>query len=106
MSGQDRRASDRMAVTAATACAFASPVQENFPPVRVRDLSMEGIGLLMTQKVELNSLLAVVIANAQRNFTKTLLVRVIHVTQQTGTWLIGGTFSPPLTYDEFKNFVM
>ncbi|MFO0863841.1 MAG: PilZ domain-containing protein [Gemmataceae bacterium] len=106
MTDRDRRASDRMAVNAGSACTFASPVAEDFPPVRIRDLSMEGIGLLMTRKVEPNTLLAVVIANPQKNYSKTLLVRVVHVTPQSGTWLIGGVFSPPLTYDEFKNFVM
>lgn len=106
MTERDRRASERMPVNATSACTFASPVAENFPPVRIRDLSMEGIGLLMTQKVEVDTLLAVVLANAQRNVSKTLLVRVVHVTPQSGTWLIGGVFSPPLTYDEFKNFVM
>jgi hypothetical protein len=106
MTERDRRASERMLVNASSACTFASPVAEDFPPVRIRDLSMEGIGLIMTRKVELNSLLAVVLTNAQKNFSKTLIVRVMHVTAQSGTWLVGGIFSPPLTYDEFKNFVM
>ncbi len=52
-------------------------------------------------------LLAVKLANPVKNITKTLLVRIAHVTPQPGSsYLIGGTLDSPLTYEELCLFVM
>src|SRR4051794_10231627 len=102
----DRRAAERMPVTTDTSCAFGGPVAEDFGVVKIQNVSMEGIGLVAAHRVEKGSLLAVTIVNKPKNFTKTLLVRVAHVTQQHASFLIGGTFDTPLTYQEFANLVM
>ena len=102
----DRRAAERFPVNADTACAFAGEVTEDFGPVRIQNISMEGVGLLVSRRVEAGTLLAVTVANQAKSFSKTLLVRVAHVTQQRGSFLIGSTFDVPLTYQEFTMLVM
>ena len=70
---------------------------------------MTGIGIIVSRRIEVGSLLAISVASAAKashKFTKTLLVRVAHVTSVPGGFLIGGTFNEPLTYQEFTSMVM
>jgi len=104
---EDRRTAERFPVTDDTHCNFLSPVVEDFGPVKVRNVSTDGIGLLLSRKVEPGALLAVGLANTPKGFGRTVLVRVIHVTPQPGgSYLIGGNFNTPLTYEELRNLVM
>lgn len=103
---RDRRAAERMAVNATTTCGFAGPVAEDFGPVKVRDVSMDGVGLLLTRQVAVGALLAVQLSNPAQKLSKTVLVRVAHVTAAHGGYLVGGTFNEPLTYQEFTALVM
>ena len=103
---KDRRAAERMAVSATTSCGFAGPVTEDFGPAKIRDVSMEGVGLLLMRQVAVGSLLAVTISNPNQKLSKTVLVRVVHVTAVHGGYLVGGTFNEPLTYQEFTALVM
>jgi hypothetical protein len=105
-SGVDARGAERFAVNAGTSCSFAHQVVEAAGPVQVRDVSMEGVGLILTRKVEVGSLLAVGLANPAKGFGRTVLVRVAHVTPTAGGLLVGGTFLTPLTYQEMTALVM
>src|SRR4051794_9645511 len=102
----ERRAAERFPVNADACCPFLSPVVEDFGSVKIRDVSMAGIGLLMTRRVEPGTLLAATLSNAARNFTKTVLIRVSHTTPLPGNFLVGGTFSVPLTYQEMSALVL
>ena len=103
----DRRASERMPVTAGTTCSFAAQVAEELAGARVRDVSLEGLGLVLIRKIEIGSLLAVSLANPANNFVKTVVVKVAHVTPVPGGYLVGGAFTtPPLTYQELTAMVM
>jgi hypothetical protein len=102
---KDRRAAERMTVNAGTSCGFAGPV-EDFGTSKIRDVSMEGIGILMTRQVAVGTLLAVTIVNATQKLSKTVLVRVAHVTAVHGGFLVGGTFTEQLTYQELTALVM
>lgn len=103
----DRRAVERFPVNAQTACDFASPVLEDFGPVRIKNVSTDGIGLIVSQQLERGLLLTVGLANRSKSFAKMVLVRVMHSTPQPGgTYLVGGTFETPLTYDELCAMVM
>lgn len=102
----DRRAAERFPVTAGTTCPFASPVVEDFGPVRVRNVSMDGIGLLLARRVEVGTLLAIGLANPARGFTKTVLVRVVHATAELTGCVVGGSLVTPLTYQELTALVM
>lgn len=102
----DRRASERMAVVAGTACTFVAPVVDDLGPAKIRDVSIDGIGLILMRRVEVGTLLAVSLTNPVRNFAKTVLVRVAHVTAVPGGHLVGGTLTTPLTYQELTTLVM
>jgi hypothetical protein len=102
----EQRAVERFPVNNDTSCAFAHPVVEAKGPVRVRDVSMEGVGLLLDRRVEVGSVLVVGLANAGKGFTKTVLVRVAHVTPASGGFLVGGSFLTPLTYQEMTTLVL
>jgi hypothetical protein len=103
----DRRASERFPVGRDTQCQFVSPVVEDFGPVRLQNVSTDGVGLLLTRKVEAGALLAVGVTNTAKGFARTWLVRVAHVTEQSkGSYLVGGTFVTPLTYEELTALVM
>ena len=103
----DRRAAERFPVTADTACVFLSPVLEDFGAVRIKNVSSDGIGLVVSQKVEPGLLLAITLANQSKSFKKTVLTRVVHVTAQPGgTYLVGCALTMPLTYDELCAMVM
>lgn len=103
----ERRTAERFPVNSQTACTFLSPVLEDFGPVRIKNVSGEGIGLVTGQKLEPGLLLAVTLVNPSKSFAKTMMVRVMHVTPQPGaTFLVGGAFETPLTYDELCAMVM
>jgi hypothetical protein len=104
----DRRAAERMVVNAGTGCSFAGQVSEDIGPGKIRDVSMNGIGLVVSKRVEVGALLAITIANANpvQKLNKTILVRVAHVTPIHGGFLLGGMFAEPLTYQEFTSLVM
>jgi hypothetical protein len=67
---------------------------------------MQGVGLLLSRRVDPGGLLAVSLSNPARGFAKTMLVRVVHATPQPGGCLVGGTFITPLTYQEFSALVL
>jgi hypothetical protein len=102
----DRRATERFAVNAGSSCSFVSQVVEVIASVRIKDISMEGIGLLMSRTLETGTMLAITLSNPARNFSKTVLVRIVHVTPQVGIYLVGGKFTSPLTYQELTTLVM
>jgi hypothetical protein len=103
---KDRRAAERIAVNRGTSCGFAGQVSEDMGPVKIRDVSMEGVGLLLVRQVAIGSLLAVCITNPAQKLSKTVLVRVAHVTAAHGGFLVGGTLLEPLTYQELTALVM
>jgi hypothetical protein len=100
------RMADRFPVNTGTACAFAHEVVEATGTVRVRDVSMDGVGLLLDRPVALGSLLVVGLTNTAKGFAKSVLVRVAHVTPSAGAFLVGGSFLTPLTYQEMTALVM
>lgn len=102
----DRRASERIAVTAGTACSFVSRVVEDVGPVKIRDVSMHGIGLVLAKTVQAGAVLALGLSNSTKGFAKTMMVKVVHVTPIPGGFLVGGAFTEPLTYQEFTTLVM
>ncbi|HEY2909380.1 MAG TPA: PilZ domain-containing protein [Gemmataceae bacterium] len=107
MSGSaDRRAQERIAVTAGTNCQYALRAVEDLGAVRVRDISLNGIGLLTAKKVDVGATLVIDLQNEAHGFSRVMLLRVAHVTAVNGGFLVGGEFAAPLTYQEFTSLVM
>jgi hypothetical protein len=107
MSEQEKRAAERFPVSINVSCTFASPVLEDFGPVKIKNISMSGVGLITSEAVAVGMMLAVKLVNPGKVFTKTALMRVVHVTPASGgMWLVGCNLDTPLTYDELRNLVL
>jgi hypothetical protein len=102
----DRRAAERIGVNAGTRCAFVGRVVDDVGPVKVRDVSMEGIGLVLMRSIPVGTLLSIGLATPDKGFSKMVMVQVTHVTPITGAFLVGGIFTEPLTYQELTTLVM
>ena len=99
MSIHEQRSAERYRVNANTACDFASPVLEDFGPIRVLNISTTGVGFVAPEQVQPDLLFAIRLVNPAKKFAKIMLVRVVHVTEQVGgTYLVGGQFESPLSY--------
>jgi hypothetical protein len=102
----DRRAAERFPVNADTSCTFVAKVVEEFGQAKLKNISTDGIGLLLTRPVQPGTLLTVRLSNPRRSFTKTTVVRVVHGTPHEGGFLVGCTFDTPLSYTELTTLVM
>jgi hypothetical protein len=102
----DPRTADRFPVNAGAACSFASPVVEDFGPVRLLNVSMAGVGLRLARRVEPGTLLAIGLSNPTKGFAKTVLVRVSFAADEPGGCVVGGTFVAPLSYQEMTALVL
>lgn len=106
-SPEDQRESERFPANESSTCTFLSPVLEDFPAAKFKNISTNGVGLIVSQSLSAGLLLAVKLVNPSKKFAKTILVRVAHCTPLAGgTFLVGGTLDAPLTYEELCNFVM
>ena len=103
----DRRQVERYPVTADTTCPMAAPLAQDFGAARIKDVSQDGIGLLLTRHVEPGTVIVVALKNEVKKFFRFQLVEVIHSTSQLGGgYLIGGVFLTPLTYEELAALLM
>jgi hypothetical protein len=102
----ERRAAERFPASTGASCPFASPVVEDFGPVKIKNVSLEGVGLLLSRTVEAGTLLAVTLANPSKGFSKTVLLRVTHAHSQPGGCTVGGNFLSPITYEELTALVL
>jgi hypothetical protein len=102
----ERRTVERFPAGMDATSTFVSPVVEDFGPVKVKNVSLDGVGLLLSRQVEAGTLLAVTLANSTKGFAKTVLVRVNHAQPQPGGCMVGGNFLTPITYEELTFLVM
>jgi len=102
---EDRRASERIPVNAGTTCTFAGKV-EDIGPVKIRDVSMQGVGLVLMKTIPIGTNIVLTLSNSGKGFAKTMMVKVAHVTPIPGGFLAGGSFQEPLTYQELTSLVM
>jgi hypothetical protein len=74
-------------------------------PAQVRDLSLGGIILQVKRSFDSGTLLRVELKSAAEQSTRTLLARVLHLTDYgNGTWLLGCCFAKELTPEELRPF--
>jgi hypothetical protein len=60
---------------------------------RIHDLSGDGVGLLVDQRLEPGAFVALDLENPSRTFARTLVARVVHAkVSDSGSWLVGCTF--------------
>ena len=75
-------------------------------PATIRDISSGGFQLLLSRRFEPGTLLVVDVQDGQGQATRMLLARVVRVTSLArGRWILGCTFSVPLTPDDLETIL-
>ncbi len=94
----ERRAAVRYACNHPASC-LSIPACENIS-ARVRDVSVQGIGLLMSRRFEPDTILLVEVTGTPQ---PSFLVRVVHCAPlATGEWVIGCQFDVDLDEEELR----
>ena len=99
----DRRAAERIPVIAGTACTFAGRVVDDVGAVRIRDVSLQGIGIVLMRSVPIGTVLVITLSHPGRLSRTMAAGRTLPV---PGGFLVGGSFKEPLTYQELTALVM
>jgi hypothetical protein len=97
-----RQASVRYAPTAKTSCRVVGVVQGAPEPVKILDVSADGVSLLLHQRFDPGTLLAVELSNSDRSLTRLQLVRVVHAHELGTGYVVGGAFANPLSGEEIQ----
>jgi c-di-GMP-binding flagellar brake protein YcgR len=106
MATVERRAYLRYFCDAVAFC--QQPNTRQRPPwrARVRDLSVQGMGLVFDQGLAAGTVLDIVLENAAGDRSVSLLALVRHGTRMPdASWLLGCQFSRPLTPAELDDLV-
>jgi hypothetical protein len=100
---EERRASVRHQSAVKGSCHTLNASREASWDAAVRDISTEGIGLVLGRRFEPGVLLSVEVPDNSDGQTRLLLARVVHATARPeGGWLIGCALLNPLTDDEVQ----
>jgi hypothetical protein len=101
---RDRRACVRIPSDLAATCCVAASRDPAWPG-RVRDISPEGIGLILQHRFSPGTALIVDVRESAGAELRTLRARVVHATavldDGNPCWLLGCVFDQPLDQDEF-----
>jgi len=102
----DRRVSARIPCLE-TSKRLVAAIGNDFCLVKVRNISPEGISLVLGRAMESGQLLSVdLIDKATNHFSRTLEVRVAWcIEHPSGDWILGGAFASPLTPEEMDYFL-
>lgn len=97
----DRRGAPRYLPTAPLSCHLTAMIREGQWSAEVRDISVEGVGLLTAKDFERGTILGVHLGNAFGTYLRFIMVQVMHSVAQTdGRFLLGGEFVGRLEEDE------
>ncbi len=104
--GVQQRVHPRYCVPSDTRGAIRSPWGDFCMPARLLNLSLSGAGLLLDEPSPVGELLHVEFSRTEPDFTCTMLLRVVHCTEQTdGRFLIGGRFEDELEPSELRMLI-
>jgi hypothetical protein len=91
--GVEQRVNPRYHVPSDTRSEVSSPAGGYCLPARVLNLSLGGVGLIADDPFRVGELLQVEFSRTAPDFSCTLLVSVVHCTEQAdGRYLVGGRF--------------
>jgi hypothetical protein len=105
-SGAERRTSRRHTCLA-THQRLVAAVGDNFVLAKIRNISPDGISLIMTRPVESGSVLSLDLVDTKTNeFSRTLQVKVVYsVEHPSGDWIMGGSFNSRLSDAELRQYL-
>jgi len=101
---KDRRRAPRFTANRIATC---SPLgeRETVLPVRVRDVSANGIGLLSTRRFERGTMLLLQIEEDGDSLPPLIIGRVMHVSAQAdGHWLVGCALTRAFAQSDVRTF--
>ena len=103
---RDRRAGVRIPSDLAASCGRAAHAHEPIWPGKVRDISQEGIGLILEHRFRPGTTLMVELRESAGAVLRTVRARVVHATalleEGNPCWLLGCVFDQPLDEEEFS----
>lgn len=104
---RERRASVRFESNARGTCQTLSVRQESTWEATVRNISSQGIGILLGRRFEPGALLTIELTTSTEDRQRLLLARVTHATFQPDDqkWLIGCILLSPLGEDEIQELL-
>lgn len=104
--GKERRTSIRRPVLE-TSKRLVAAIGADFVLAKIRNISPEGISLVLGRSLEQGTILAVDLIDTKTNrFSRTLNVRVCWcVEHPSGDWIVGGEFASDLTAEELEYFL-
>jgi hypothetical protein len=103
---RDRRAGVRIPSDLAVSCGRAASAREPVWPGKVRDISREGIGLILEHRFRPGTTLMIDLRESAGTVLRTVRARVVHATalleEGNPCWLLGCVFDQPLDEEEFS----
>jgi hypothetical protein len=84
---------------------ITAPKKEAWPAL-IRDLSTSGIGIVINRRFEPGTLLTVDLEDAERTTQRSLLVRVVRISQENpASWVHGCTFTYKMSEAELLDLM-
>jgi len=107
LASRERREGGRIACQLEGQCRPMDSLQLSAAwPVTIRDICAGGCQLLLSRRFEPGTLLVVDVHDEQNQPARMLLARVVRVTSLArGRWILGCTFTVPLTPDDLDSLL-
>ncbi len=100
------RATVRFSSGGTTPCKTLAGWRGNTWEATIRDISQQGIGLLLGRRFEPGVILVVEVPRPMEASTHLILARVVRVVEQdNGHWLVGCVLVNPLTGEELRSLL-
>ena len=75
-------------------------------PARIRDISLRGVGLLLSRRFERGTILVIELQGTGKICERMLIARVVHTTpHDAGDWIVGCEFINPLGEEDLNEVV-
>ena len=106
-SKSDRRKSNRQPLSPEASYVLLTDPDGKPVPGRVRDISPEGIGLLLNCQYEAGTLMSVGLTNKTGLFSRSLVLLATRIVKQPdGTYIVGGAFVTRLRGEELQALLL
>jgi c-di-GMP-binding flagellar brake protein YcgR len=102
--GSDRRACIRHDIALPTRCERANDPEPVLVKGSARNISREGISVVLGQGFEIGDVLKIELASEQQSIATVVLACVVHVGQDGGNWVHGCAFVSELSDQELQQF--